>query len=67
MPACNACLLDLTEAFAIIPPMAMPGVILKQAEIGPVANFIYLVGLAFLIASILGGLYWSLEREVQAE
>jgi hypothetical protein len=32
-----------------------------------VANFIYLVGLAFLIASILGGLYWSLEREVQAE
>jgi hypothetical protein len=32
-----------------------------------VGNLIYLIGLLCLIASILGGLYWSLEEEAQAE
>jgi hypothetical protein len=32
-----------------------------------VGNLIYLVGLLCLIASILGGLYWSLEEKAQAE
>jgi hydroxyacylglutathione hydrolase len=36
--------LDLPEAFAIIRAMTSSGVILKQAEIGPMANFIYVIG-----------------------